>query len=141
MPCSGFFIKPAWHFCQHRVTIALHSLIVCTGAARALPQRRGKAQKCVVFPDTRLREGLAPLGTCLLHCWLQLPWERQPCPAPLSTSVSSHLPGLGCNKALPEPRLQKSNNSPGSWSPEWKSYFIAFLLLFCSEGKENVREV
>lgn len=98
MPCSGFFIKAPWHFCQHRVMIALHRLIVCTRAARALQQRRGKAQKYLVFPDTRLREGLAPLRTCLLHCWLQLPCMRQPCSAPLSTRVSSHLPGLGVKK-------------------------------------------
>lgn len=121
-PCSGFFIKPPWQFCQPRVTTVLHSLT----AVRALQQGRGKSWKCTVFPDTRLGGG-AGITEDLPS---SLPCERQPCAAPPSTSVSSHLPGLGCKKALPEPRLQKTNNSPGSLSPGWKPYFIAFLLLF-----------
>lgn len=120
-PCSGVFIKPPWQFCQPRVTTVLHSLT----AVRALQQGRGKSWKCTVFPDTRLGEGLASLRTCPLHC----PVKGSPA-LHHRAPVSHHLPGLGCKKALPEPRLQKTNNSPGSLSPGWKPYFIAFLLLF-----------
>lgn len=38
-PCLGFFIKPQWHFCQHRVRITLHRLIVFVRTVWSLQQR------------------------------------------------------------------------------------------------------
>lgn len=61
---------------------------------------------CFAWREAGREDGIVWLDLFTAGCSCTL--KDRPAYAPSSISVSSHLPGLGCKKALPETRLKKS---------------------------------